>query len=65
MCVAIEAEQRAEPLDERDRAALRIVDAMGAGAATLPGEYLAQEHAEDPREQVAVAGVVTIHERTS
>lgn len=56
MCVAIEVEQGAEPLDERDRAAPRIFDAKGTGAATLPGEHLAQEHAEDPREQVAVAG---------
>lgn len=54
--VAVEVEQRAEPLHERNGAALRIADAMGVGAATLPGEHLAQEHAEEPREELAVAG---------
>jgi hypothetical protein len=54
--MAVEVEQRAKALHERDGTAVRVGDAVRARSATLPGEHLVQEHADDLAQQVAVAG---------
>jgi hypothetical protein len=55
MDMAVEVEQRAEPLQERDGPTLRVVDAVGTCPSTLPGQHLAKEDAEDLSEQIFVA----------
>jgi hypothetical protein len=54
--VAVEVEQRAEALHERDGTRVRVGDAVGTCSSPLPGEQLGQEHTECLAQEFAVSG---------